>query len=64
MICLTFKGTLNLVDRLSEDYDVGVQFWSEDLERHIEVATHEVLLSPKTFIYFDKGSTTVHYGTL
>ena len=36
MLCLTYKGTLKVVDRLCEDYDVRVQFWSEDLQKLIE----------------------------
>jgi len=33
---MSYFGTLKIVDRLSEDYDVAVQFWCEDLKKQLE----------------------------
>lgn len=32
MVCLSHSGTLKLVDRISEDHDVKVHFWSHELQ--------------------------------
>ena len=40
MISLSYQGTLNLVDRLCEDFDVCVQLWSEDLQDHLQVCIY------------------------
>ena len=37
MVCLSHKRTIALVDRLSEDHDVDVLFWAEDLKNYIQV---------------------------
>ena len=37
MVCLSHSGTLKLVDRLCEDYDVKVKFWSDELMDSLKV---------------------------
>jgi len=31
-VCLSYQGTQNLIERLSENYDVQVQYWCEDIK--------------------------------
>jgi len=35
-ICMSYQTTLNILDRISEDHDVEVQFWSDELKKCIE----------------------------
>ena len=37
MICLSHSGTLKLIDRLSEDHDIKVKFWSDELLENLKV---------------------------
>ena len=36
MVCMSYPATMKLVDRLCEDYDVPVQFWSDDLLSNLD----------------------------
>ncbi|XP_065917243.1 uncharacterized protein [Dysidea avara] len=36
MVCLSHKRTIALVNRLSEDHDVEVLFWADELKKYIE----------------------------
>lgn len=36
-MCLSHTGTLALIERLSEDYDIDVQLWSDDLLTNLKV---------------------------
>jgi len=38
MVCLSHKRTIALVNRLSEDHDVKVLFWADELKNYIEVS--------------------------
>ena len=31
MVCMSYSGTLKLVDRICEDHDAQVHFWCDDL---------------------------------
>ena len=31
-ICMSYQGTLNLVEKLSEDHDIEVQFWRDEMK--------------------------------
>uniref|UniRef100_A0A1X7TAT2 Uncharacterized protein n=1 Tax=Amphimedon queenslandica TaxID=400682 RepID=A0A1X7TAT2_AMPQE len=35
-VCLSHSGTLKLIDKLAEDHDINVQFWSDDLKNRFE----------------------------
>ena len=37
MICLSHSGTLRLIDRLSKEHDIKVQFWCDSLVEHLKV---------------------------
>jgi L1 cell adhesion molecule like protein len=37
MVCLSHSGTLKMIDKLSEDHDVDVQFWSHELLNNLKV---------------------------
>ena len=37
MVCLSHSGTLKLLDKLAEDHDIKVQFWSNDFKKRLEV---------------------------
>ena len=39
MLCLSSYGSLKLVERLFEDYDVNVQFWSDELLESLKVVS-------------------------
>ena len=31
-ICMSYQGTLNLMEKLSEDHDIEVQFWRDEMK--------------------------------
>ena len=37
MICFSLPGTVKLIDKLSEDYDVDVLFWSDNFKEAVKV---------------------------
>jgi L1 cell adhesion molecule like protein len=36
MVCLSHSGTIKLVEKISEDYDINVQYWSHDLLNNLK----------------------------
>ena len=28
-VCLSFQGTMNIIDKISEDHDIDVQLWAD-----------------------------------
>ena len=34
-ICLSYQGTLNLVEAISEGYDVAVEYWGDELKKKL-----------------------------
>ena len=32
-ICMSYQGSLDIVNKMCEQHDVEVQFWKEELER-------------------------------
>ena len=40
MICLSHKGTLNLIDEIGKDHDALPKLWKSDLVSRIEVAIY------------------------
>ena len=44
MICLSHKGTLNLIDEIGKDHDTLPKLWKSDLVGRIEVAIYIHLL--------------------
>ena len=41
-VCMSYQTTLNLLDRISEDHDVNVTFWADDLMKNIEKQPQQV----------------------
>ena len=37
MLCMSHSGTLKIVDRLCEDYDMDVYTWSDELKQSLQV---------------------------
>ncbi len=37
MVCLSECGTIKLIDRLNEDHDIEVHFWSDNFKDALEV---------------------------
>lgn len=37
MVCLSHSGTIKLLDRFTEDHDIQVMYWSDDLLPNLEV---------------------------
>ena len=37
MLCLSHSGTIRLIDRISQDYDIDVQYWSDALLEDLKV---------------------------
>ena len=35
-VCMSYQQTLRLIDKLSEDHDVNVKFWAEELTDPID----------------------------
>ena len=31
-ICMSYQGTLNLIEKIREDHDVEVQYWSDQMK--------------------------------
>ena len=31
-ICMSYQGTLNLIEKISEDHDVEVQYWCDQMK--------------------------------
>ena len=44
MVCLSHAGTIKLVDRISVDYDVEVQFWSDELLSTLKVRSEVIIV--------------------
>ena len=41
-VCLSFQGTVNIIDKLSEDHDIEVQMWSDELLKEMKRPTQDV----------------------
>lgn len=39
MVCLSYNGTLKVVDRLCEDHDIEVMFWNDELKSKLDERT-------------------------
>ena len=40
MVCLSSSGTVKLIERLNQDYDIEVQFWADDMKNALEVQNY------------------------
>ena len=38
MVCISHKGTLKILDRISDNFDSEVKSWSENLKHHFPVS--------------------------
>ena len=59
MICMSHKGTLNLIDRIGKDYDGLPKSWKDDLVHRIEVCVLKMVLVctfMMTALYIGKSS--------
>ena len=43
MLCLSHKGTLNAVDKITKDYDALPQSWRESILQHLPVSTSYIV---------------------
>ena len=41
-VCLSFQGTVNIIEKLSEDHAIEVQIWTDELLKEIKIPTQEV----------------------
>ena len=37
MVCLSHSGTIKFINKISEDYDIEVQYWSDELLDSLKV---------------------------
>lgn len=44
MVSLSYTGTNKLIKRLSEDHDIKVQFWTDDLIPSLKVNINKMTL--------------------
>ena len=35
-VCMSYQGTLNLIDTISEDHDIDIQIWADELKPLIQ----------------------------
>ena len=47
MVCMTYQGTLNIIDRLCEDHDIQVLFWGDELKSKLN--ERESAVSPDLY---------------
>ncbi len=60
MMCMSYYGTLKVVDRLCEDHDIGVEFWGDELKTKLDERTVSFTLKlyhKKLFVYQVPEST-------
>ena len=43
-ICLSYQGTLNLVEKLCQDHDVEVQFWADEIKNNVLTSESPVIV--------------------
>ena len=43
-ICMSYQTTLNILDRISEDYDVKVQFLADDQRKYVSMPSEKVCI--------------------
>ena len=41
-ICMSYQGTMNIVEKISQDHDMEVQIWADELVDLIEKPPQEV----------------------
>jgi hypothetical protein len=70
MITLSYTGTIKLIDRLSEDHDIKVQYWCHDLLENLKKrqaqGTQKSLIHPQqssisTFDYDDSETMDINW---
>ncbi len=44
MVCMSYYGTLKVVDRLCEDHDIEVEFWGDELKTKLDERTVSFIL--------------------
>jgi hypothetical protein len=42
-VCMSYQATLNILEKISDDHDVEVQFWGDDLKKLIKNPPEKVL---------------------
>ena len=45
MLCMSYYGTLKIIDQLCEDHDMEVYAWSDDLKQSLQVKVIHILLT-------------------
>ena len=56
MVCMTYEGTLKIINRLCEDHDIQVLFWGDELksklnERESTVSPHLYCMKKLVYAY-------------
>ena len=41
-VCMSYQGTMNIVEKISEDHDIEVQEWADELVNLIEKPSQDV----------------------
>ena len=52
-MCLSYAGTIKIVNYVSEDHDIEVQFWSDQLVDKIYVQVSHLLSAPLQSMHVD-----------
>lgn len=55
-VCMSYQGTLNLVDKIGEDHDIEVQFWADEIKNRF--------LNPQVSYIFNEVAVTVMFTVL
>ena len=43
-VCLSYQGTMNIIDQISADHDIDVQLWADELVDRIRKPSEDVSL--------------------
>lgn len=43
MVCLSYKGTFDLLDSIAKDYDAEVKVWSDNLKTHFLTVRKQIV---------------------
>jgi len=50
MVCMSYGGTLKMIDRLCEGHDIEVMFWGDELKGKVHECTVSSVLQEMTVI--------------
>ena len=60
-VCMSYQTTLNIVEKISEDHDVEVQFWGDNLIKNPPEKVTKSMSAQETFLmlYIHAGKFVV-----